>query len=118
VRFRHHAAIVVAALVTAVGAIPLASVGWYYLPALVVPLLVAVWAWRTGTDADAEGLRLRAVFGRRRVPWTAVLELAGDRRGRAVVRLADGRELPLPAVRAADLPRLVAASGHTVSPAP
>jgi hypothetical protein len=102
----------VAALIAAIAAIPLASAAWYLLPAVLAPLLVAAWAWRAGTDADPEGLRLRAVLGQRRVPWSSVAELAGDGRGRAVARLADGRVLPLPAVRTADLPRLVAASGH------
>jgi hypothetical protein len=111
VRFRHHSAIVVAAVIAAIGAIPLASTGWYFLPLAIVPLLVALWAWRSGTDVGAQGLRLRALLGRRDVPWTAVAELAADGRGHAVVRLNDGRELPLPAVRATDLPRLVGAGG-------
>jgi hypothetical protein len=111
-RFRHSGALIVAALVAAIGAVPVASAGWYFLPALLVPLLLAVWAWRAGTDADPRGLRLRAALGQRRVPWSDVAELAADERGRATARLRDGRVLPLPAVRAADLPRLVAASGQ------
>lgn len=110
IRFRHHGALIVAALIAAIGAIPLASAAWYYLPALLVPLLIAAWAARAGTDADADGLRLRAMLGQRRVPWSAVAELAGDPRGRAVARLVDGRVLPLPAVRTGDLHRLVAAA--------
>jgi hypothetical protein len=111
-RFRQHSAIAVAALIATIGAVPLSSVAWYFLPAALVPLLVAAWAWRSGTDADRDGLRVRALLGQRRVPWSAVSELGGDDRGRAVARLRDGREVPLPAVRAEDLPRLVAASGQ------
>jgi len=111
IRFRHHGAIAAAALIAVIGAIPLASAAWYFLPAALLPLVVAVWAWRAGTDAGPDGLRLRALLGQRRVPWSEVAELGGDRRGRATARLTDGRELPLPAVRATDLPRLVAASG-------
>jgi hypothetical protein len=115
VRFRRSGAVGVAALIAAIGAVPLASAGWFYLPALLAPLLVAAWAWRSGTDADADGLRLRAALGQRRVPWSDVAELAGDERGGAEARLSDGRVVPLPAVRAADLPRLVAASGARLS---
>jgi hypothetical protein len=111
VRFRQHSAIAVAGLIAAIGAVPLASAAWYFLPAAAIPLLVAAWAWRSGTDADREGLRVRALLGQRRVPWSDVAELSGDDRGRAVALLRDGRQVPLPAVRAGDLPRLVAASG-------
>jgi hypothetical protein len=115
VRFRHHSAIAVAGIVAAIAAVPLASAAWYLAPVILVPLAVAVWAWRAGTDASPGGLRVRALLGDRRVPWSAVSELAADPRGRAVARLTDGRMLPLPAVRAADLPRLLAASGQDFS---
>jgi hypothetical protein len=115
VRFRQHSAIAVAGLIATIGAVPLASVAWYFLPVAVIPLLVAVWAWRSGTDADSTGLRVRALLGQRRVPWSDIAELGGDGRGRAVALLRDGRQVPLPAVRADDLPRLVAASGKPIS---
>lgn len=104
-----------AALIATIGAIPLASAGWPFLPAMLVPLVVALWAWRAGTDADADGLRLRAVLGQRLVPWSSIAELGGDPRGRAVARLVDGGLLRLPAVRAKDLTRLVTASGRETS---
>ena len=115
-RFRRNGAIAVAALIAAIGALPLATAAWYLAPLALVPLAVALWAWRSGTDADADGLRVRALLGSRQVPWTAVAELAGDARGQAVALLRDGRTLPLPAVRTADLPRLVEASGHPLPP--
>ncbi len=111
VRFRHHQATLVAAIVATIGALPLANARAYLLPVLLVPLAVAVWAWRAGTDADARGLRLRALVGQRRVDWEQVAELAADPRGRAVALLTDGQRLVLPAVRRQDLPRLVAAAG-------
>ncbi|MCO1615255.1 PH domain-containing protein [Micromonospora tulbaghiae] len=115
VRFRHNQAILVAAIVAFIGALPLASARWWLLWVLLVPLAVAVWAWRAGTDADARELRLRALVGQRRVPWNRVAELAGDARGRAVARLDDGEVVVLPAVRATDLPRLVAVTGQELS---
>ncbi|MFI7022630.1 PH domain-containing protein [Micromonospora sp. NPDC049900] len=111
-RFRHNQAILVAAIVATIGALPLAGARSYLLPVLLVPLAVAVWAWRAGTDADLAGLRLRALAGQRRIPWDQVAELGADPQGRAVARLDDGEQLLLPAVRREDLPRLVAAAGR------
>ncbi|MEU5550716.1 PH domain-containing protein [Micromonospora sp. NPDC047793] len=111
-RFRHNQAILVAAIVATIGALPLAGARAYLLPVLLVPLAVAVWAWRAGTDADLAGLRLRALAGQRRIPWDQVAEFGADPRGRAIARLDDGEQLVLPAVRREDLPRLVAAAGR------
>lgn len=115
VRFRHNQAILVAAIVAFIGALPLATARWWLLWVLLIPLAVAVWAWRAGTDADARELRLRALVGQRRIPWTRVSELTGDARGRAVARLDDGELLVLPAVRADDLSQLVAATGQPLT---
>ncbi|MGC5021140.1 PH domain-containing protein [Micromonospora sp. DT47] len=114
IRFRFNQAILVAAIVAFIGALPLATAEWYLLPVLLVPLAVGVWAWRAGTDADPRELRLRALVGGRRIPWDRVVELTTDARGRAVARLDDGQEVLLPAVRGTDLPRLVSATGQTM----
>ncbi len=111
-KFRYHAALAVAGLIALIGAIPVASAAWYLLPILLIPLAVAGWAWRAGTDAAPDGLVVRALLGRRRIPWSSVAELGADARGRAYATLVDGKAVPLPAVTAADLPQLVAATGH------
>ncbi|GAA3726972.1 hypothetical protein GCM10022225_05250 [Plantactinospora mayteni] len=111
-RFRHSQAIWVAAVIAFLGALPLATARWYLVPLLLVPVAVGVWAWRAGTDADRAGVRIRALLGERRIAWSEIAELASDPRGQAVVRLRDGSTATLPAVRAADLPGLVAASGQ------
>jgi hypothetical protein len=111
VRFRHHAALAVAGVVTVIAGVPLATTAWYLAPILLVPLAVAVWAWRAGTDADQDGLVVRALLGNRRIAWSEVAELTADARGRALARLSDGRGVPLTAVSGADLPRLAASSG-------
>ncbi|NLU79522.1 PH domain-containing protein [Micromonospora sp. HNM0581] len=116
-RFRHNQAILVAAIVATIGALPLASSRPYLLPVLLVPLSVAVWAWRAGTDADMRGLRVRALAGERQISWDQVVELAADPRGRAIAQLDDGRRFVLPAVRGEDLPRLVAAAGRDTTEA-
>jgi Bacterial PH domain len=105
--FRHPAASAVAAVIALIGAVPLLAYGWYFLPILLVPLAVAIWAWRAGTDVDARGLRVRAALLSRRVTWAEVAELGTDPRGRVGARLTNGAVLRLPAVTQADLPRLV-----------
>jgi len=115
VRFRHQPALAVAALVAAIGAIPLASAAWYLIPVPLIPLAIAVWAWRSGTDADSDGVRVRALLGQRRFAWSEVAELVTLPRGRVVATLQGGHQVPLTAVTKADLPRLVAASGQQLS---
>jgi hypothetical protein len=117
-RFRHSQAILVAAVIAFIGTLPIADARWYLTPVLLVPLLIAVWAWRAGTDADAREIRVRALVGQRRLPWERITELAADPRGRAVARLDDGERVTLPAVRGADLPRLVAVTGQALPAAP
>ncbi|HEX8627687.1 MAG TPA: PH domain-containing protein [Catenuloplanes sp.] len=115
VRFRQHGALAVAAFIVFIGALPLAGLRWYLTPLLLLPLLGGLWAWRSGTDADSHGLRVRALVGQRSIPWTAVAELAADRRGRASALLTDGRVVRLSAVPAAGLPALISASGQQLS---
>ncbi len=114
IRFRYNQAILAAAIIAFLGALPLASARTYLLPVLLIPLAVGLWAWRAGTDADPRGLRLRALTGQRRIGWEQVVELTTDPRGRAVARLDDGRQIVLPAVRGTDLPRLVSATDQTL----
>lgn len=118
VRFRQHGALPVAAFIVFVGALPLTSLRWYLTPLLLLPLLAGLWAWRSGTDADSQGLRVRALLGRRSIPWSAVAELGPDGRGGAQALLTDDRVVRLTAVPAAALPRLVAASGQQLSSRP
>ncbi len=112
VKFRYNAALTVAAVIAAIGAVPLAATRWYLVPLLVVPVVVAVWAWRAGTDAGPDGLRVRALFGSRLVPWSRVETLVVDERRRVHAQTGSGGAIRLPAVAPADLPRLVAASGE------
>ncbi|MGK5738775.1 PH domain-containing protein [Micromonospora sp. URMC 103] len=114
VRFRHNQALLAAAIIAFIGALPLANARAYLVPVLLVPLAVGIWAWRAGTDVDARELRVRALVGQRRIPWERVVELATDPRGRAVARLDDGQQVVLPAVRGDDLPRLVSATGQAL----
>jgi hypothetical protein len=115
VKFRHNIAISIAGLIATFGAVPVAATAWYLAPILLAPIAVMAWGWRAGTDADQDGVSVRALFGKRRFTWA---QLAGfvpaDRR--VVAQLADGGSMVLPAVTPADLPRLIAASGRELTP--
>ena len=123
-RFRYNVSICLAGILAFLGAIPVATVGFGHddVPAyayvllliLLVPLAVAVWGWRAGTDADPNGLRIRALISSRRIPWTDVA-LLGPRGRRVYAQLTDGRAIKLAAVSPGDLPRLVAASGQQIT---
>jgi hypothetical protein len=123
-RFRYNISICIAGILTFIGAIPVATVGFghgdipgyaYPLPAiLLIPLAVAIWGWRAGTDSDAQGLRVRALVGSRRIPWAEVAALLPQSR-RVYVRTTDGRTFRLAAVTPDDLPKLVAASGQSLT---
>jgi Bacterial PH domain len=119
-RFRRHSAITVAAIIVLISGVTLGTWAPYLLPLLVIPLLVAVWGWRSGTDVGADGLTVRAAVGNRRIPWSEVTGIMLDSDGNPSARLSSGRFVSLPAVSPADLPRLVAASGQKLSrpPAP
>lgn len=106
IRFRPHGAIAIAALVALIGAVPLASAGWYYLPILLIPLVIVIWVLRAGTEVSPDGVRVRALLGERRIGWSEISELGADQRGRVQARLTDGQIVPLTAVRDRDLPRL------------
>jgi hypothetical protein len=102
-RYRHSAAITVAALVALIAAIPITQAGWYFLPVLLIPLAVALWSWRSGTDLTREGLTVRAALGSRWVSWAEVDEIAADPRGRVHARLTNGHMVRLTAVDEGDL---------------
>lgn len=68
---------------------------------VLIPILAAVFIARTATFVGPAGLRVRAVFGSRRVAWSDVRGLSVS--GRSVYAvLADG-SVRLPCVRVADL---------------
>jgi hypothetical protein len=113
-RFRYSSAITVAAVIVMISGLSLATWAPYFLPVLVVPLAVAIWSWRAGTDADTDGLTVRAALGSRRLPRPSVSGLVTDARGHVSAQLTSGKSVALPAVTSADLTRLVAASGQTL----
>jgi hypothetical protein len=115
IRFRRSSAISVAAVIMIIAGASLATWAPYLLPILLVPLAVAVWAWRSGTDVDKTGLTVRAAVGSRHVPWSTVSDLVTSPDGKVSAHLTSGRAIDLPAVTRADVPKLVAAAGATIT---
>jgi len=109
--FRQSAAVAVAGLIVAFGALPLLRAsGWFFFVPLAAAVF-AVWAWRSGTDATPDGLRVRALLGSREIAWSRVEALVPTPRGKVEAVLTDGGRITLTGVRREDLPKLVAASG-------
>ena len=115
-RFRYSAALAVAGVIATIGAVPLLGASLFYAPVLLVPLAVAIWAWRAGTDVDERGLVVRALLAKRGIPWTQVDALVPEQR-RVHARLANGNVVTLPGVTRDDLPKLVEASGGAIASA-
>jgi hypothetical protein len=116
IRFRRSTAITLAAVIFMIAGLSVARWAPYLLILLVIPAAVAVWSWRSGTDADQEGLTVRALLGSRRIPWTDVAGLVTDDRGRVSAQLTSGRAVPLPAVGRQDVKRVVEAAGEEINP--
>lgn len=76
---------------------------------IVVPLLAAGFIARTATIVDEHGIRVRAVFGQRVLPWSTVRGLTIQ--DRSIYAVIDGGTIRLPCVRVADLAALSRASG-------
>jgi hypothetical protein len=105
--------------VLAVCAVPLAFAAPWTLVVLLVPAVVAAWVLRVGVDIGDDGITVRSLVGRRRVPWS---ELAGIRVAedhRLWLVTTHGTEIRVPVMRARDLPRLAELSGGRIAvPAP
>jgi hypothetical protein len=113
-RVRKTGALLVAAAIAFVGALPVAGSSWALSPILLIPAAIFIWAWRAGTDVYADELRVKALFGRTTVPWSRINELAPDPRGRVSALLDNGNVIPLTGVTSRNLPRVLAAAGQKV----
>jgi hypothetical protein len=114
-RVRKTGALLVAAVIAFVSAMPLAGARWELTPILLVPAAIFVWAWRSGTDVYADELRVKALVGSTGVPWQRITELAPDPRGRVSALLENGNVIRLTAVTQDNLPRVLAAGKQEIS---
>ncbi|WP_097318753.1 PH domain-containing protein [Paractinoplanes atraurantiacus] len=116
-RVRKTGALLVAAGLAFLGAIPFAGARWELTPVLLIPIAFFVWAWRAGTDVYADELRVKALVGSTRVPWPRIAELAPDERGQVSALLDNGNVIKLTAVTSENLPRVLAAGGQEIKEA-
>jgi hypothetical protein len=116
-RVRKTGALLVAAVIAFAGAIPIAGSRWEFTPIILIPVAVFAWAWRAGTDVYADELRVRALFGSTRVPWTRVAELAPDAQGQVSALLDNGHVIRLTGVTKDNLPRVLAAGRQEIADA-
>jgi hypothetical protein len=100
--------------VLTVCAVPLATAGPWGPLVLLVPAAVAAWVLRVGVDVGEDGLTVRSLVGRRRVPWGELAGIRVARRGQLWLVTTGGTEVRLPVMRARDLPRLAALSGGRI----
>jgi hypothetical protein len=107
IRFRYNSALAVAGVIAVIGGLPLLKASLWFAPILLIPLAVAVFGWRAGTDVDDRGLVVRALLGNRRILWTQVDALVPRQRGVQAV-LANGHSINLPGVTRSDLPKIAA----------
>lgn len=76
-----------------------------------IPIGIATWVVRTRTTVDATGLVVRRIFSRSVIPWSQVSGLRVVERSQVRAVLRNGEEATLSAVRPRDLPLLATASG-------
>ena len=88
----------------------------YLLVLELIPLGVAIWSWRAGTDISATGITVRAALGRRKLPWSEITEIRATEPVQAV--LASGAAVTLTAVPARDLPKLAAVASAAAASGP
>jgi len=114
-RVRKTGALLIAAVIAFVSAVPFAGARWELTPILLIPLAIFLWAWRSGTDVYADELRVKALIGTTRVPWPRIAELAPDPRGRVSALLDNGKVIRLTGVTQGNLPRVLAAGQQEIS---
>ncbi|MDR7281177.1 PH domain-containing protein [Catenuloplanes atrovinosus] len=114
IRYRQAGPIAIAAGLATVGAVPVAAENPWLLSIALIPLAVAVWAARAGTDAGPQGLRVRALLGTRRIPWSQIAEIAPSGRDRVFALLRDGTVIRLTGVPPRAIPDLLKAGEQQI----
>jgi PH (Pleckstrin Homology) domain-containing protein len=117
-RVRKTGALLVAGAIAFVGTVPLAGASRALTWVLIIPAAVIVWAWRAGTDVYADELRVKALVGSTRVPWSGIAELAPDERGRVSALLDNGNAIRLTGVTRDNLARVLAVAGKNAPAEP
>lgn len=109
--FRNSPLGVIAVITLAVCVMPVAVTAPGMLVLFLIPIGLLYWIMRTRTVVDADTVLVRGMVRSRRVAWTDITALRLRTRSRVSAVLADGTELPLPAVHVRDLPLVSSMSG-------
>ncbi len=109
--FRTPGVAVLAALLFAICATPVAFAAPGLVAVYLVPLAFVVWVVRVRTTADADGLVVRQPFTSRRLGWDSLKGLRLTKRAGVRAVLGDDSEVALPSVRVRHLPALALVSG-------
>ncbi|MGX7824818.1 PH domain-containing protein [Actinokineospora sp. 24-640] len=106
---------ILAALLVAICATPMAAAQPAFLALYAIPISIIVWVVRVRTTADADGLVVRSVVGRRSLAWDDLKGLLLSRKGGVAAVLADESRVELPSVRVRHLPALSLISGGRIT---
>ncbi|WP_156994033.1 PH domain-containing protein [Pseudonocardia acaciae] len=101
----------IAVVTLAVCVMPVAVSARGMLVLFLIPIGLVYWIVRVRTTVDADAVVARGILHTRRVAWTDITALRLRTRSRVSAVLANGAELPLPAVHVRDLPLLSSVSG-------
>jgi len=96
------------------GILSLVAASRWFLPLLIVPVVLSVYIIRLRTVAGRDTVTARSLRGSETARWEDIDGLAFNKGSWARARLKDGRELLLPAVTFSTLPRLTEASAGRV----
>ena len=128
-RIRRSAAVTVASFVAWLTATPLALallVEQPLWPALSIglgaamlaaPILLSLWAWRSGIDVTAEGIAVRGLFTSRHLSWEHIDGFATGSEGVAAI-LHDQSQVRLAPMRPENLPQVLEVGGQERSETP
>ena len=104
--FRVPGVAILAALLLAVCAAPVAFAAPGLAALLLIPLAIIIWVMRVRTTADADGLTVRGLISRKVLPWESLKGLRLTKRAGVKAVRSDDTEVGLPSVRVRHLPAL------------
>ncbi len=76
---------------------------------LAIPVLATLYIARTATFITEDGIKVRAMFGSRELPWASIRGLVAEKR--SVYAVVDRGAVRLPCVKVSDLHDVAEASG-------
>ena len=98
----------------ALGILSLVMASSWFAPLLIIPVVLSAFIVRLRTVAGVDTVTARSLLHSETVRWEDIEGLRFDKRSWARAQLKDGRELLLPAVTFATLPRLTEVSAGRV----